>query len=109
MTTSTVVPGFIGSTPSEVPQRITSPGSRVMSCEMRETSSVGAEKHVGQGVVLPFAPTHQGAQLRASGFEGRVDERAQGAESVEALGAVHCAKVASRFSNSSAVTSLAQQ
>jgi hypothetical protein len=37
----TVLPGFIGMAPSEVPQRITSPGCSVMSCEISETSCTG--------------------------------------------------------------------
>ena len=41
ITTSTVLPGFIGIAPSEVPQRITSPGCSVMSCEISETSCTG--------------------------------------------------------------------
>ena len=41
ITTSTVLPGFIGSAPSEVPQRITSPGTSVMSCEISDTSCAG--------------------------------------------------------------------
>ena len=43
ISTSTALPGFIGSEPSEVPQRITSPGSSVMSCDSRDTSSAGAK------------------------------------------------------------------
>ena len=39
MTISTVVPGFLGMAPSEVPHRITSLGSSVMSWDRRHTSS----------------------------------------------------------------------
>jgi hypothetical protein len=38
ISTSTVQPGFMEPTPTEVPHRMTSPGSRVMSCEIRLTS-----------------------------------------------------------------------
>jgi hypothetical protein len=38
ISTSTVLPGFIDPTPIEVPQRMTSPGSRVMSWEIMLTS-----------------------------------------------------------------------
>ena len=45
ISTSTVLPGFIEPTPTEVPHRITSPGSSVMSCEIRLTSR-GTEKRM---------------------------------------------------------------
>ena len=44
MVTSTVLPGFIEPTPTEVPQQMTSPGCSVMSCEIALTMRSGGKK-----------------------------------------------------------------
>ena len=52
ISTSTVLPGFIEPTPTEVPHRITSPGNSVMSAEIRLTSRATEKAHVADRVVL---------------------------------------------------------
>ena len=44
MVTSTVLPGFIEPTPTDVPQQMMSPGCSVMSCEIALTMRSGGKK-----------------------------------------------------------------
>ena len=44
MVTSTMLPGFMEPTPTEVPQQMTSPACSVMSCEIALTMQSGGKK-----------------------------------------------------------------
>ena len=87
ITMLTVLPGFIEPTPTDVPQAITSPGSRVMSCETRLTSIEGAKMMSDNGIVLPLLSVENGLDDEPRRVEARRDHRAEHAEGVEALGA----------------------
>ena len=105
MTMDTVLPGFIEPTPTDVPQAMTSPASKVRSREMRLTNRAARISH-RRPVILPLLVV----QNRPDDEHGRIDigcdHRTEYAERVEALARVHCAKPGSLFRMSTAVTSL---
>ena len=103
MATSTVSPADMGPTPAGVPVGMRSPGSSVMAGRDVDQQVRDGEEEVARGAVLLALAVEAGFDDDAGGgidFAG--DERAAGAEGVEALGARPLAVL---FCRSRAVTS----